>query len=192
MAGASVSPPVPFAADGVSPPGSAGPRGIVRTCHHRPVLGLLGSSGPPATVGDVIAADVGDGVIDNIIISSATHRWWGLLTLVVLAATVALLTWDVGKGRAATRTTRWSFLAAQVVLVGQALLGIKLLDQGQGIVQLYIHYIGGLIPLGAFLAGGWLARGDTPRSARLLLILLVVGLASGVMAFTIGQAYVNG
>jgi len=140
----------------------------------------------------VSATDVGDGVIDNIIIDSAAHRWWGLLTLIVLAAAVTLLTWDVGKGRAATPSTRWSFLAAQIALVGQALLGIKLLDQGQGIVQLYIHYIGGLIPLGAFLAGGWLARGDTPRSARILLILLVVGLASGVMAFTIGQAYVNG
>ena len=137
------------------------------------------------------ATDVGDGVIDNIIIDSAAHRWWGLLTLIVLAAAVTLLTWDVGKGRAATPSTRWSFLAAQIALVGQALLGIKLLDQGQGIVQLYIHYIGGLIPLGAFLAGGWLARGDTPRSARILLILLVVGLASGVMAFTIGRAYVN-
>ena len=139
----------------------------------------------------MLAQDVGDGVIDNFIISSAAHRWWGLLTLVVLAASVVLLAVDVRKGRAASTGTRWTFLAAQVALVGQALLGIKLLDQGQGILQLYIHYIGGLIPLGAFLAGGWLARGDTPRSARLLLALLIVGLASGIMAFTIGQAYVN-
>lgn len=139
----------------------------------------------------MFAQDVGDGVIDNFIISSAAHRWWGLLTLVALVVSVALLTRDVGRGEPASRNTRWSFLAAQVALVGQALLGIKLLDQGQGIVQLYIHYIGGLIPLGAFLAGGWLARGDTPRSARILLILLAIGLASGVMAFVIGQAYVN-
>lgn len=139
----------------------------------------------------MLAQEVGDGVIDNIIISSAVHRWWGLLTLVVLAVSVALLTWDVRKARPASVATRWSFLAAQIALVGQALLGIKLLDQGQGIVQLYIHYVGGLIPLGAFMAGGWLARGDTPRSARILLVLLVVGLGSGVMAFTIGQAYVN-
>ncbi len=139
----------------------------------------------------MLAQDVGDGVIDNIIISSAVHRWWGLLTLVVLAVSVALLTWDVRKARPASGATRWSFLAAQIALVGQALLGIKLLDQGQGILQLYIHYVGGLIPLGAFMAGGWLARGDTPRSARILLVLLVIGLGSGVMAFTIGQAYVN-
>ncbi len=139
----------------------------------------------------MIAQEIGDGVIDNFIISSAAHRWWGLLTLVVLAVSVALLTLDVRNARSATSATRWSFLAAQVALVGQALLGIKLLDQGQGIVQLYIHYVGGLIPLGAFLAAGWLARGDTPRSARVLLILLAIGLGSGVMAFTIGQAYVN-
>jgi hypothetical protein len=28
-----------------------------------------------ATVGEVLATDVGDGVIDNIIIGSAVHRW---------------------------------------------------------------------------------------------------------------------
>jgi hypothetical protein len=36
---------------------------------------------------------------------------------------VALLSWDVRNGRAATRTTRWSFPAAQIALVGQVLLG---------------------------------------------------------------------
>jgi len=158
------------------------------TVGHRAVVDTVAA---PARVGAVIATDVGDGVIDNIIISSSAHRWWGLLTLVVLAASVALLAWDVRNARPASRTTRWSFLAAQTALVGQALLGIKLLDQGQGIRQLYIHYIGGLIPLGAFLAGGWLARGDTSRSARFLLVVLLVGLGSGVMAFTIGRAYVN-
>ncbi len=139
----------------------------------------------------MFAQEIGDGVIDNIIISSDLHRWWGAVTLAVLLATVLLLANDVRRKRAASQPTRWSFLAAQITLVGQALLGIKLLDQGQGILQLYIHYIGGLIPLGVFLAGGWVARGDTVRSARLLLALLIVGLLSGVMAFTIGQAYVN-
>jgi len=139
----------------------------------------------------VFAQDVGDGVIDNFIISSAAHFWWGTLTLAVLLVSVALLAWDVKNSRPASTSTRWTFLAAQIALVGQALLGIKLLDQGQGIIQLYIHYIGGLIPLGVFLAGGWLARGDTTRSARILLALMCIGLGSGVMAFTIGQAYVN-
>lgn len=140
----------------------------------------------------MLAQSLGDGVIDNFIINPSLHRWWGLLTVVTLAVSVGLLAIDVKNSRSTTVRTRWSFLAAQIALVVQALLGIKLLDQGQGILQLYIHYVGGLIPLGVFLAGGWLVRGDTPRSARLLLILLVVGLGSAAMAYTIGQAYVNG
>lgn len=140
----------------------------------------------------MVAQELGDGVIDNIIISSSVHRLWGAITVAVLVVTVGLLTRDVARAQPTSSPTRWSFLVAQVALVVQALLGIKLLDQGQGIVQLYIHYVGGLLPLGAFMAGGWLARGDTPRSARILLVLLAVGLGSAVMAYTIGQAYVTG
>jgi len=134
---------------------------------------------------------LGDGVIDNIIISSAVHRLWGGLTVVVMVIVVGLVARHVVRGEAVSTGTRWTFLIAQLALVVQALLGIKLLDQGQGIVQLYIHYVGGLIPLGSFLAGGWLARGDTPRSARVLLILLGIGLASAAMAYFIGRAYVT-
>ena len=73
----------------------------------------------------------------------------------------------------------------------QVLLGIKLLDQGQGIGQLYIHYVGGLLPMGAFLAGGWFARGEAPRSTRVLAVLVTIGWLSATMAFAIGRAYVN-
>lgn len=138
------------------------------------------------------ANELGDGVIDNIIISSAAHRWWGALAVLSMVVVVGLVTRHVARGEAVSRLTRWVFLVTQIVLVVQVLLGIKLLDQGQGIVQLYIHYVGGLIPLGSFLAGGWLARGDTPRSARVLLILLLVGMASALMAYFIGRAYVTG
>lgn len=136
-------------------------------------------------------SDLGEGVIDNIIISSAAHRLWGALAVFSMIVIVGVVTRHVARGEAVSTSTRWLFLATQVILVVQVLIGIKLLDQGQGIVQLYIHYVGGLIPLGSFLAGGWLARGDTPRSARVLLILLVVGMASAAMAYFIGRAYVT-
>ncbi len=139
----------------------------------------------------MLAQDIGEGVLDNIIISSAVHRSWGAFTVFVLFVTLVLLTKDVAQSNPASRLTRWSFVVAQVALVVQALLGIKLLDQGQGIRQLYIHYVGGLIPLGVFLVGGWVARGDSKRSARILLVLLAVGFGSALMAFVIGQAYVN-
>ena len=80
---------------------------------------------------------------------------------------------------------------AVLALAAQVLLGIKLLDQGQGIVQLYIHYVGGLIPMAAFLAAGWFASGDSGKSSRGLAVLMTVGYASTLMAFFIGRAYAN-
>ena len=144
-----------------------------------------------ASVNPVLAQDIGEGVIDNVLISPALHRWWGAATVAAVLVTVILVTRHVMRREAVSTSTRWTFAVAQVLLIVQALLGIKLLDQGQGIVQLYIHYIGGLIPLGSFLAGGWLARGDTPRSARVLLVLLGIGFVSALMAFVIGRAYVT-
>lgn len=138
------------------------------------------------------ASDIGDGRIDNIIISSSVHVVSGVVVLLSMAAATALVIRHALRNEAVNAKTQIVLLVAQLSLVVQVLLGIKLLDQGQGIVQLYIHYVGGLIPLGAFLAAGWFARGDSPKSSRLLAVLLVVGAVSAFMAFFIGRAYANG
>ncbi len=140
----------------------------------------------------MLAQDVGEGVIDNIIIDPSLHRWWGAFAVASVAVVVLMVGRHVVRSEPVGSATRWGFVVAQVALTVQLLLGIKLLDQGMGIVQLYIHYVGGLIPLGVFLVGGWVARGDTVRSARILLAMLGVGLLSGIMAYSIGLAYVNG
>lgn len=137
------------------------------------------------------AADLGDGRIDNTIISSSVHVFVGVIVLVTMTAASALVLRHAVRNEAVTSPTRMALGAAQLALIVQVLLGIKLLDQGQGIVQLYIHYVGGLIPLGAFLAAGWFARGDTPRSSRVLAALLGVGAVSAFMAFFIGRAFAN-
>jgi len=138
------------------------------------------------------ASDIGEGRIDNIIISSTVHVATGVVVLVSMAAAAGLVIRHVLRNEAVDQTTRLALLVAQLALVVQVLLGIKLLDQGQGIVQLYIHYVGGLIPLGAFLAAGWFARGDSPKSSRVLAVLLAIGAMSAFMAFFIGRAYANG
>ncbi len=137
------------------------------------------------------AGDLGDGSIDNFIISSSVHVVSGVVVLLSMAVATGLVVRHAIRNEAITSTTRAALIVAQLSLIVQVLLGIKLLDQGQGIVQLYIHYVGGLMPLGAFLAAGWFARGDSPRSSRLLAVLLAVGAASAFMAFFIGRAYAN-
>ena len=73
----------------------------------------------------------------------------------------------------------------------QVLIGIKLLDQGLGPLQLYIHYLGGLGAFFFYLLLYWLpvrvreARW-TPFSLSSLAFLFAF------MAFTIGSSYVAG
>lgn len=134
---------------------------------------------------------LGDGRIDNFIIDSSAHVISGVIVLVTMTLALVLCGRRAIGGHALDVPARWSVLVAQVSLGVQALLGIKLLDQGQGISQLYIHYVGGLMPLGAFLAGGWLINRDTVRGTRWLTLLVAIGWFSAVMAFFIGRAYVN-
>lgn len=134
---------------------------------------------------------LGEGTIDNWIVESSVHVAVGVLVLVSLTAALGWTARLALAGRTLDLTGRIVITVAQVVLAAQILLGIKLLDQGQGINQLYIHYIGGLIPLAVFLGAGWWLRADTPRKTQLLAALVAVGWISAVMAFFIGQEYAN-
>ncbi len=137
------------------------------------------------------ASDLGDGVLDNLIVSTSVHLLLGALVLASLTLATGLVVVDAINNRPIGSRTQLAMGLAALVLAAQVLIGIKLLDQGQGIFQLYIHYIGGLVPLGVFAVGGWFFRGDTGRSSRWLAVLLAVGLLSATMAFFIGRAYVN-
>ncbi len=141
----------------------------------------------------VLAAEspLGDGRIDNWIIPSSVHVTLGIAVLVVVGAAVVWLGRRAVAGLTIDPVGKALVGASQVVLALQVLLGIKLLDQGQGISQLYIHYLGGMAPMAVFLVAGWWIRGETPKSNRLLAALVALGWISAVMAFTIGRAYVN-
>ena len=132
-----------------------------------------------------------DGKLDNIIIESSVHVAVGSLVLLSLAVCTFWLVRRALAGETVDQTGRILIGVTQAVLTVQILLGIKLLDQGQGWNQLYIHYIGGLVPMGAFVVGGWWVRGDTGRQTRILAGLVALGLVSAVMAFAIGQSYAN-
>lgn len=71
----------------------------------------------------------------------------------------------------------------------QALVGIKLLDQGLGPLQLYIHYVGGLAPLMFMLLFYWLP--EQQRARRWLpSTFSSLGFVFALMSFTIGASYV--
>ncbi len=133
-----------------------------------------------------------EGVIDNVFVSPVVHRTSGAIVLVaMLAATVYLVRLAVRR-EPVDRAARVLVAVAEVALLVQALIGIKLLDQGLGVLQLYIHYVGGLLPFGAFLLASWVAWRSEVVHARALAVLSGIGLVSAAMAFTIGRAYVTG
>lgn len=133
-----------------------------------------------------------DGVIDNLVVQPWVHRTNGVLVLATLGAAVVWLVRLARTGEPLDRTGRILIAVAEVFLAIQALLGIKLLDQGMGVVQLYIHYVGGLLPLAPFLIMSWFAWKDEARRTRVLALLSGLGLLSAAMAFFIGRAYVSG
>lgn len=151
----------------------------------------LGRSQPGTATLAAQQGDLGGGKIDNLIVSPSVHRTNGALVVAsLLAAGVWLTRLALGR-RALDQVGLALVVASQVFLAVQVLLGIKLLDQGMGVSQLYIHYVGGLIPLGLYFVVGWVPFRDPVRRARVLAVLVDIGLAAAVMAYAIGQAYVN-
>ena len=134
---------------------------------------------------------MGGGTIDNWVIPSSVHVVSGVVVLVTLAAALVWVGRLALTGRPVDKAAVGLVIAAEVALMVQALLGIKLLDQGSGFGQLYIHYIGGLLPVGLFIVAVWLGWHHVGRSAKPLALVVLAGTASAGMAFAIGQAYVN-
>jgi hypothetical protein len=134
---------------------------------------------------------LGDGSIDNIVIDASVHVVVGSLVLLsMLAATLWVGRLALAR-RAIDRTGQILLAVAQAVLLVQVLIGIKLLDQGQGIVQLYIHYVGGALPLGLYLIAGWFAWNDPVKRTRAIALLTTFGMVSVTMAFFIGREFAN-
>jgi heme A synthase len=127
-------------------------------------------------------------VIDAIWVPTSVHFFVG--TLVVLAGLAAFgaAAYHGVRNRPPARWAHGLFILAQLTLAVQALIGIKLLDQGLGPLQLYIHYVGGLGPLLFFLLYYWL-----PASfrARRWSAAWVTGAAFvfALMAYYIGESY---
>lgn len=130
-------------------------------------------------------------MIDEFFLSPTVHIITG--SIVLLTTLIALLVTGIRAWRKQplSRLTYAALLVAQLALMVQVLIGIKLLDQGLGPMQLYIHYVGGLGPLLFLLLFYWLPRGV--REQRWTApSLSAAAFLFAVMAFGIGASYVPG
>ena len=134
---------------------------------------------------------LGDGKIDNTIIDPAVHQWVGVAVVVLFAALAAYSIYLAVTKRGFDRVALGLTIAAEAILAVQILLGIKLLDQGMGIFQLYIHYVGGLLPLGIFLGLSWFKFDDERRKVLVYGIAAIVSLLIVLMTYFIGQSFAN-
>ena len=82
-------------------------------------------------------------------------------------------------------------ILAQVALIAQILVGVKLLDQGLGVMQLYIHYVGGLGAFFFFLLYYWFLPKTPTRQSRLAFAMSILAFLFAVQSYFIGQSYVR-
>jgi len=130
-------------------------------------------------------------VIDEIWLSPNVHVVSGAVVVLATLAALVVSTVFAWRERDLSPAAHTTLVVAQVTLMVQALVGIKLLDQGLGTLQLFIHYVGGLGPLLFFFVYYWLP--STWRRKRWTSVA-VTGSAFlfAVMAFGIGASYVPG
>lgn len=130
-------------------------------------------------------------MIDNIALSPTVHVVIGVLVMVTtLAAAIVtgVLAW---RRTGVTPAGHWVMVIAQVALIVQILIGVKLLDQGLGVLQLYIHYVGGLGAFFFFLLYYWFQPKTPTRQGWLAFAMSFLAFLFAIQAYFIGQAYVG-
>jgi hypothetical protein len=130
-------------------------------------------------------------MIDRIIVPSSVHVGVAILLVVLSVVTTIIVGRLAWHNRPLTRLAQVSLAATQLVLLIQLMIGIKLLDQGSGPLQLYVHYMGGMLPIVLFLVMRWLP-GFEKNQARISAAVMAITLATVVMTATIGSAFVRG
>lgn len=129
-------------------------------------------------------------MIDSIVIPPNVHMMIGILVMVGTLAAAVVTGLLVFRRQDMTPVARVVMILAQVALILQILVGVKLLDQGLGILQLYIHYVGGLGAFFFFLLYYWIAPRTPRRNSVLAFTMSLLAFLFALQAFAIGQAYV--
>jgi len=132
-------------------------------------------------------------MIDSIIIPPVVHLSMGTFVLLSNVIALAISGWLAFKKSPVTPLASAVFILFQLALMVQTLIGVKLLDQGLGVLQLYIHYLGGLAPLFFCLLYYWLSSNkDAVALSRRMATVTGVSLFFVVLTFAVGSMYVAG
>lgn len=128
--------------------------------------------------------------MDEFIIQPALHSAVGGVTLLT-AIVASIILWRGASQKTFGRVQQASLIALQILLMLQAAVGIKLLDQGMGVIQKYVHYLGGLGAIGLLMLFYWLPKHGEADTAKKAAWLSSASLLFVVMTFFIGQMYVK-
>lgn len=130
-------------------------------------------------------------MIDSIWVPSSVHFALGTAVILTTLASLAVAAVLAARKRQLPRWAHGLFILTQVAVATQLLIGIKLLDQGLGPLQLYVHYLGGTGVLFFYLLYYWLPTAT--RSGRWVpTVLTGLAFAFAMMTFTIGEMYSAG
>ena len=133
-------------------------------------------------------------MIDAFWVPPSVHVWVGAAVLASTLLSVGVAAQAALRKRrlasVVTPAVYAALLVAQLSLMVQVLIGVKLLDQGLGPLQLYIHFLGGLGALLFYVLFYWLPR--SVRERRWTATgLASLGFAFALMSFAIGSMYVS-
>ncbi len=128
-------------------------------------------------------------MIDAIWVPPSVHIFSGTIVLIATLLAMFVTAFFAWRKRHLNAGAHALLIFTQITLIVQAVIGIKLLDQGLGPLQLFIHYLGGLGPLLFFLVYYWL---PLPVRARRWTAFTVTSSAFlfALMSFGIGMSYV--
>lgn len=126
------------------------------------------------------------------IASPNIHLGVGTVVLIATLASLIIAGWFAWKKQPLSTLAFRIFIVTQVALMLQILVGVSLLDQGFGPLQVYVHYLGGMAPIAFFLLFYWLRTSDKLKETRLATFVAGAAFVFVLMTFTIGSMYVRG
>jgi heme A synthase len=131
-------------------------------------------------------------MIDAIFVPTSVHLTIGMLLLISSLLALGATAYAAWRKAPFSTGVHLFFILFQVVLMIQILVGIKLLDQGLGPLQLYIHYIGGAAPIAFALLFYWFPGTDDGTKSRRAALVTALSFLFVLMTFTIGSMYTPG
>jgi uncharacterized repeat protein (TIGR03987 family) len=130
--------------------------------------------------------------ISALTVSPDLHLGVGTVALIATLASLAVAGWFAWKKQPLSSLAFRIFIVTQLALMLQILVGVSLLDKGFGLLQVYVHYLGGMAPVAFFLLFYWLRTNDKLKETRLAAFVTGAAFVFVLMTYAIGGMYVAG